>query len=122
MLLDCCSTLTEKMVPLAFFLSFYFACRKQLIVNFQILVYFHAFVPHSIVSSSGILVVLPASFNCCSFILHSFFIYEKRIVMLKKGAYLGQKRACSKHFPGTSPKTPNLFFSPEAMAPRDFSD
>ena len=67
MLLNCYSTLTY----IAFFVSFYFARRQQLLANFQMLMYFRAFVPLSIMSSSGILVAL----FCPRFIVaHSFCV------------------------------------------------
>ena len=94
----------KKIVPLAFFVSFYSACSQQLIANFQILLYFHAFVPLSIMSSSGILVVLPASLHCYSFILCTFLIYKGPIFMLKKGRFPREEWRGQKHFPGRRPQ------------------
>ena len=76
-----------------------FACRQQPIENFQIPMYFHVFVPLSIMSSSGILVVLPASLHFCSFILYSFFIYKGPIFSKRVFSY-GKKGAVKKIFWG----------------------
>ena len=101
-------------------MSFYFACRQLLIVNFQILMHFHAFVPLSSMPSSGILAVLPAPRNCCSFILHSFLIYNGLSLCSEKGVFLGQKGRGQQNFPGLHPQTPILLSHPGAITPEIF--
>ena len=88
-------------------MSVYFACRQQLIVNFQISMYFQAFVSLSILSSSGIFVVLPAPLNCCSFILHSVFIYKGLVFMLKNGHFPRAKEGVVKKLPAASSPDPH---------------
>ena len=101
-------------------MSFYSACSQQLIANFQILMYFHAFVPLSIMSSSGILVVLPASLHCCSLILYTFLIYKGPIFMLKKGVFLGKNGVVKNIFRGVAPGPRSPISCPGSMAPEIF--
>ena len=111
MLLDCC-TLTH----IVFLVLFYFACRQQLVAKFHISMYFHAFVPLSITSSSGILVVLPAPLYCCSFTPCTFSIF-----ILKKGAFLGHKGRGRKNFHGAShPRPPFLSLTQGPWVPETF--
>ena len=121
MLLDCCSTFTYTNRPSCLFCVFSFACWQQLITNFQILMYFHALMPLSITSSSGILVALPAPLIVALSSYIAFSTIWGQSLCPKTDVFLGQKRACSQNFPGASSPDPHSLLTPRSHGqPRFF--
>ena len=119
LLIDCCNTLKYVNRPSNLFSVFLLTRRQQLIVNFQILMHFHAFVSLSIMPSSGIRFGLPAPLNCC-FILHSLFIYYGQSLCSKR-RFLRAIKVVVKKFPWASPQIPILLSRSGAMpSPRLF--
>ena len=102
-LLDCYCAFTLQNVALAFFMSFGFACKQQLIGN--------AFV-FSVLLSSCIpfLCHFACSPSFSLFHFYSFFLHKWPISVLQWGVFLGQKGCGQKNLLGAKSPDPILPF------------